>query len=254
MNSTVRGLWRLFQPIRNTHGLKRLGLPKKYARFLAERKQFNAAGGDARFDQVSPTLNDRDPSTQSGAGQYFYQDIWALRHLASVQTAKSITTSARASMASSARPPRSAKWSAGISARRISSCPILNFAQAAFCRCRCPITVLNRCRCLHVAEHIGLGRYGDPLDPKGTENAIRELGRLLAPGGQLLFSMPIGRDRVEFNAQRVWDPRRPPSILSELKLAEFSAVADDDTFVQETSPEKFVDAKYSCGLYRFVRN
>lgn len=25
--------------------------------------------------------------------------------------------------------------------------------------------------CLHVAEHIGLGRYGDPIDPEGTRRA-----------------------------------------------------------------------------------
>ena len=34
--------------------------------------------------------------------------------------------------------------------------------------------------CLHVAEHIGLGRYGDPLEPLGTRKAIAELSRVLA--------------------------------------------------------------------------
>jgi SAM-dependent methyltransferase len=252
MNSTVRGLWRLFQPIRNTHGLKRLGLPKKYARFLSERKQFNAAGGDARFDQISPTLNDRDPSTQSGAGQYFYQDIWALRHLAKLKPDEHHDIGSRfdgfVGQATAVckivcwdiRPPN-------------FTLPDFEFRAGSILQMPLPDQSVKSLSCLHVAEHIGLGRYGDPLDPAGTEKAIRELGRLLAPGGQLLFSMPVGRDRVEFNAQRVWDPRRPSSILSDLKLVEFSAVSDDDRFVQETSPEKFVDAKYSCGLYRFVR-
>jgi SAM-dependent methyltransferase len=54
--------------------------------------------------------------------------------------------------------------------------------------------------CLHVAEHIGLGRYGDPLDPAGTRKAIAELQRVTAPGGQLLFSLPVGRQRLCFNA------------------------------------------------------
>ena len=62
-----------------------------------------------------------------------------------------------------------------------------------------------------MAEHIGLGRYGDPLDPLGTRKAAAELQRVLAPGGQLLFSLPVGRPRVEFNAHRVHDPHEVAS-------------------------------------------
>lgn len=52
-------------------------------------------------------------------------------------------------------------------------------------------------------EHIGLGRYGDPLDPYGTEKAIEELKRVTAPGGDLYLSVPIGEEnRVCFNAHR----------------------------------------------------
>ena len=36
-----------------------------------------------------------------------------------------------------------------------------------------------------VIEHIGLGRYGDPPDPRGTQKALDELKRILAPGGNL---------------------------------------------------------------------
>src|SRR5206468_9735067 len=45
--------------------------------------------------------------------------------------------------------------------------------------------------CLHVAEHIGLGRYGDPLDPEGTKKAARELERVLAKGGNHYFAVPV---------------------------------------------------------------
>jgi SAM-dependent methyltransferase len=36
-----------------------------------------------------------------------------------------------------------------------------------------------------VIEHIGLGRYGDELDPRGSEKAAAELTRVLAPRGDL---------------------------------------------------------------------
>ncbi|MCX5823698.1 MAG: DUF268 domain-containing protein [Deltaproteobacteria bacterium] len=56
---------------------------------------------------------------------------------------------------------------------------------------------------LCVVEHIGLGRYGDPLDPQGTEKAIAELKRVLAPGGDLYLSVPIDdENRTYFNAHR----------------------------------------------------
>jgi hypothetical protein len=60
--------------------------------------------------------------------------------------------------------------------------------------------------CLHVIEHFGLGRYGDPLDPRGFDKGIRNLARLLSPGGCMYLSTPMGRERVEFNANWVFAP------------------------------------------------
>ena len=37
--------------------------------------------------------------------------------------------------------------------------------------------------CMHVVEHVGLGRYGDPPDPDGDLKAIAELKRVVARGG-----------------------------------------------------------------------
>ncbi len=61
--------------------------------------------------------------------------------------------------------------------------------------------------CLHAIEHFGLGRYGDPIDPSGYERGMANLARLLKPGGTLYLSAPVGRERVEFNANWVFDPR-----------------------------------------------
>lgn len=61
--------------------------------------------------------------------------------------------------------------------------------------------------CLHAIEHFGLGRYGDPIDPQGYERGIRNMALLLKPGGRFYLSTPIGSERVEFNANRIFDPR-----------------------------------------------
>ena len=60
--------------------------------------------------------------------------------------------------------------------------------------------------CLHVIEHIGLGRYGDPIDPQGSIKAAYELQRIMRSGGKLFLSLPIGRERVCYNAHRVHAP------------------------------------------------
>jgi SAM-dependent methyltransferase len=111
--------------------------------------------------------------------------------------------------------------------------------------------------CLHTIEHIGLGRYGDPIDPQGTDKAVRELARILAPGGRLLLSCPIGRERVCFNAHRILHPERVIQLLPELSLKEFSAVGDPDNgshhFFRDATPKDFAKADEALGLYVFVR-
>jgi len=58
---------------------------------------------------------------------------------------------------------------------------------------------------LYVLGHIGVGRYFDPLDPYGTEKAIVELKRVIAPGGDLFISLPIDdQNRTYFNAHRAF--------------------------------------------------
>lgn len=61
--------------------------------------------------------------------------------------------------------------------------------------------------CLHTLEHFGLGRYGDPVDPGGYAAGLSNMARLVAEGGTFYLSVPVGRERVEFNAHRVFHPR-----------------------------------------------
>ncbi len=60
--------------------------------------------------------------------------------------------------------------------------------------------------CLHTLEHIGLGRYGDAIDPDGWKKGLASLASLLSPDGCLWLSVPCGIQRVEFNAHRIFSP------------------------------------------------
>ena len=87
---------------------------------------------------------------------------------------------------------------------------------------------------LHAIEHYGLGRYGDPLDPRGHERAIRSLWAILEPGGVLHLSFPIGPARVEFNAQRVFSLGLALGLLEPLfTVAQFSYVDDNGALVAD---------------------
>lgn len=108
--------------------------------------------------------------------------------------------------------------------------------------------------CLHVAEHIGLGRYGDPLNPFGTRQACAELNRVLAPGGDLFFSIPIGIERVCFNAHRILTPRQVLALFSGLELVHFSGVHSDGVYQVDADPEQFGTETYALGLFHFRKS
>ncbi len=107
--------------------------------------------------------------------------------------------------------------------------------------------------CLHVAEHIGLGRYGDPLDPDGTKKACKELARVLAPGGRLYFSLPVGKPRLCFNAHRIHSPKQIRLYFSELSLLELSGVTDNGELIYNINEQILSKSAYACGLFVFTR-
>lgn len=58
--------------------------------------------------------------------------------------------------------------------------------------------------CLHAIEHMGLGRYGDPVNVLGHYKALQHLSQLLSGDGILYLSYPAGAEsRIEYNAHRV---------------------------------------------------
>ena len=105
--------------------------------------------------------------------------------------------------------------------------------------------------CMHVLEHIGLGRYGDPVDPQGFDLGFKELMRVVANGGSLYISVPIGKERTEFNAHRVLSPLNVVKQAVGFELCSFSCVDDDGRLHHDTEPEDCLDLNYGCGLFEF---
>lgn len=110
--------------------------------------------------------------------------------------------------------------------------------------------------CMHVVEHVGLGRYGDPIDPDGDLKAIAELKRVLATGGSLLFVVPLGRPRICFNAHRVYAYRHVCEAFADLTLRQFALIPDNPTdggLIIDASEDQADAQQWGCGCFWFIR-
>lgn len=110
--------------------------------------------------------------------------------------------------------------------------------------------------CMHTVEHIGLGRYGDPLDHDGDLKAFAELKRVVAPGGSLLFVTPTGRPRIVYNAHRIYSYEQVIQAFAGFELKEFALVPDkeEDGGLIRNATQAMADAQsYGCGCFWFVK-
>jgi SAM-dependent methyltransferase len=107
--------------------------------------------------------------------------------------------------------------------------------------------------CMHVVEHIGLGRYGDSLDPDGDLKAIAELKRVLARGGSLLFVTPMGAPRIQYNAHRIYSYDQIAAYFGNLHIEQFALVDDKGQFTINAGPSYANQQKYGCGCWWFKK-
>ncbi len=79
------------------------------------------------------------------------------------------------------------------------------------------------------------------------------LARVLTPGGRLYFSVPLGKERVEFDAHRVFNPNTILDRFSGLRLESFSYVGDDNALYLDTTPDLMPASNFACGLFEFTK-
>lgn len=222
----------------------------KYLTFLLELRRYRSMPGaeNVSWRDLYPCLGERTATTSFDT-HYFYQDIWAFR--------KILESGAREHVDVGSKVDYVGFLSTITNVTFIDIRPLATDLDGLHSRAGTILAMpygdgsIPSLSCLHVAEHIGLGRYGDRLDPLGTAKACRELARVLAPGGNLFFGLPVGRPRVCFNAHRVHAPDRILAYFNALRLAEFSFVDDGGHFTRNADIGKSAAARYGCGLFHF---
>ena len=124
------------------------------------------------------------------------------------------------------------------------------------------VTITDYCdslSCLHALEHFGLGRYGDPINQRGYESGIRNMASILRSGGAFYLSVPVGMERVEFNAQLVFNPNTIVNLAqkNQLKLLEFSLFTNKRGLVEmDTTFENLAivgESRYGLGIFTFIK-
>jgi len=112
--------------------------------------------------------------------------------------------------------------------------------------------------CLHALEHFGLGRYGDPIKYDGYIDGLENLSKILTKGGTFYLSVPIGPQRIEFNAHRVFSLNYLVSILSDkFKVIKFSYIDDHGALhegitLNDDQTDNFC-CNYGCGVFELEK-
>lgn len=113
---------------------------------------------------------------------------------------------------------------------------------------------LTSISCMHVLEHIGLGRYGDPLDIDGDLKACRELVRVLSNSGDLYIVLPVGKPRIQFNAHRIYSFNQVVrTMFADLYLVDWALILEHGNMglISRAEESAFDGERYGCGCFHF---
>ncbi|RPI74660.1 MAG: DUF268 domain-containing protein [Desulfobacteraceae bacterium] len=228
-----------------------------HLQFIREFRLFKEKNESDRFPiewlDRDPCLDDKIPS-QDFDRHHLLHTAWAARILANLKPTEHVDISSFLYFSTlvsafipiryyDLHPPRFALNGLKIEKADLIDLPFANSS-------------IRSLSCMHVLEHIGLGRYNDPIDPQADLKAIVELKRVLTPGGYLLLVVPIGSPKVMFNARRVYGYQQIVSYFYPFQLVQFSLIPDDPRmgdFLEGASKEFMNTQKNACGCFLFKK-
>lgn len=247
-------LGRVFLGIRRYMGPFRrgpIGAVRGYVRFFRDRRRFIALGGDApltlAFPQLFEALNEHELDTH-----YFFQAGWAARKIASIRPPMHFDVASDNRFVATLSGFIPTTWI------DIRALPIqlagLETLRGSLLRLPLEDASVESLSCLSVLEHVGLGRYGDDLDPQGMVRGARELSRVLALEGDLYVSVPVGSGtHTQFNAHRVSTPSQMLRMFEDLELVSFGAV-EGYSYLENLSTDQWKPRMETNGLFHFRRS
>jgi SAM-dependent methyltransferase len=233
------------------------GVPFVIKDYFQIKQQNKLAQKQWKLGFTMPCFHDKYDFGGVASGDYFHQDLLVAQKIFKAQPQKHADVGSRidgfVAHVAAFRPIEV------FDIRPLNAHPQnIVFKQADFMEL--PDDLLDYCdslSCLHALEHFGLGRYGDPIDIDGYRKGFKNLCKMLKPGGTLYFSVPVGIERIEFNAHRVFAIQTILDLAKEkLELIDFSYVDDrgdlheSPALTDETAANSF-NLHYGCGIFEF---
>jgi hypothetical protein len=215
-------------------------------RSLAAGKQF-----PLHWRNTKPMVLDRADKAGEGYGHYFHQDLWAARKVYAAQPRTHLDIGSRID---GFVAHLLVFMGVDVVDIRPLEAPVtgLHFVQADATNLDAWADgSVESLSSLHAIEHFGLGRYGDAIDPDACFRAMHSLQRVLAREGMLYFSVPVGRERVEFNSQRIFSPHTVIEAFRDLELTSLAGVDDKGCFLANAQPADLAACRNACGLFEF---
>jgi SAM-dependent methyltransferase len=221
---------------------------RRLRRFWRDLRVYGRQGGvRIRYRDLLPALGDW--ACETPVGYYFYQDVWAFQKVLQDRPVRHVDVGSTALLVGcmACVVPT---VSVDIRPLRVNI-PGLEYREGTITALPFPDGEVTSLSSLCVIEHIGLGRYGDPIDPEGSVKAGRELSRVLKPGGHLYASVPIGEaSRVVFNAHRIFSYEDAVALFPGLSLREYQLVGNDGPL---SSADTASASDFPVGLFHFTK-
>lgn len=236
-----------------------LRLPQYFRDLAAFKNQQKVSSGKIPIQNLYPCLNDRFVESGVIHGHYFYQDWYVANRIFKNKPRVHVDVGSRidgfVTHVAAFRPIRV------MDIRPLEvNIPNIDFIQANLLEDikEDLIGCCDSLSCLHSLEHFGLGRYGDPVDYYGHIKGFNNLSKLLTPKGTLYLSVPIGPQRVEFNAHRIFSVEYLLELISqEFRITRFSYIDSDNSYGKfyenmELTTERITTnfgCSYGCGIF-----
>lgn len=234
-------------------------LPQLFRDYALLRRQQKQSNVSFPFGKAYPILEDKSSTAGAARGHYFHQDLLVARRIFANAPKLHVDVGSRidgfvAHVASfreievfDVRPLKSTI--PNVRFKQVDMMAPLDASLNGYC---------DSVSCLHALEHFGLGRYGDPVDFEGYLKGLRNLTRIVSGGGKMYLSVPIGPQRIEFNAHRVFSVDYLLSIVSNFRIDAFSYVDDrgdlhEAAALTQDSVAANFQCRYGCGIFELTK-
>ena len=263
MNNIFIRIHRLFlifgiNPLQTIRAFK--GIPIYYKNRKLLKQQEKNASKKFPFATPYPCLSDRFENAGEATGHYFHQDLLVARRI--YQNNPSLHIDIGSRIDGFVAHVASFRNIEIIDVRSLTyKIPNVTFQKADLME-----ELDNKLKeradslsCLHALEHFGLGRYGDPVNYNGYLLGLDNLYKILKKDGKFYFSVPIGPQRIEFDAHRVFSINYLLELFdNKYHIDSFSYVDDEgnlheNQLITDNSKNENFGCNFGCGIFEMTK-